>query len=130
MTKELMFQPLRKYAEFRGRARRAEYWLFYLFVVLVVAAAGVLGLLLGGDSLSELVQGVAVLAFLIPMFSASFRRLHDTGRSAWWLLIGLIPIVGAVVLLVFYVLPGTPGPNRYGPDPKAAPEDAAAPAIA
>ena len=65
-----------------------------------------------------LVFGVLVLAIVIPSIAVTFRRLHDTDRSAWWILIGLIPFLGALVLLVFTLLDGTPGDNRYGPDPK------------
>jgi len=64
------------------------------------------------------VFGLVMLGLLIPSIAVTFRRLHDTNRSAWWLLIGLVPFLGALVLLVFYFLDGTPGPNKFGPDPK------------
>ena len=64
--------------------------------------------------------GIYTLAIIIPTFAVAFRRLHDTDRSAWWLLIGLVPIVGSIVLLIFFVLDSTPGDNRFGPNPKAA----------
>ncbi len=66
-------------------------------------------------------SGIYSLAVLIPSIAVSVRRLHDIDRTGWWLLIALVPLVGAIVLIVFHVLDGTPGPNRYGPNPKTAP---------
>ena len=129
----LMFEPLRKYAQFSGRARRSEYWLFALFTFVVSIAITILRIATGGfDSLENgsfdalsLVNLAFSLAMFIPSLAVSFRRLHDTDRSAWWILIGLIPLIGAIVLLVFYILPGTTGPNKFGPDPKQTHPDAA-----
>ena len=122
---ELMFQPLRKYADFNGRARRSEFWLFALFMWVVefvlVMLNGGMTMNAGGTpnfGIGFILLCVFGLAMFIPSLAVAFRRLHDTNRSAWWLLIGLIPFIGALVLLVFYVLDGTPGPNRFGPDPK------------
>jgi uncharacterized membrane protein YhaH (DUF805 family) len=124
----LMFEPLRKYAQFTGRARRTEFWLFALFIFIVEVVYGiVLGVTGGFNSsgpgpVAGLVMGVFslfFLAILIPSLAVTFRRLHDTDRSAWWLLISLIPGIGGIVLFVFYLLPGTNGPNKFGPDPKA-----------
>ena len=128
----LMFEPFRKYATFSGRARRAEYWWFQLFLIVVESLIVVLG---GGLSRPEgepnvlfsVILALFVLGVFLPALAVTFRRLHDTNRSAWWLLLGLLPILGALVLLVFMVLDGTPGPNKYGPDPKTAEPD---PAIA
>lgn len=123
----LMFQPLKKYADFSGRARRSEYWLFTLFIVLVEIAYFILVSAIGGGTsgnmnpIGMVLSGLYflfVLGILIPSLAVSFRRLHDTDRSAWWLLIALLPFVGGLVLLVFTVLPGTNGPNKFGPDPK------------
>jgi len=123
----LMFQPLKKYAEFNGRARRSEYWLFTLFIIIVEIVYFVLLGVTGGFSqagpngASMVVMGIFSLFFLgiiVPGLAVSFRRLHDTDRSAWWLLISLIPGIGGLVLLVFTLLPGTNGPNKFGPDPK------------
>ena len=72
------------------------------------------------------VYGLIMLGLLIPSLAVSIRRLHDTNRSGWWILIGLIPFLGALVLIVFYLLDGTPGPNKYGPDPKGRVSAAAA----
>ncbi len=127
----LMFQPLKKYAEFTGRARRSEYWLFTLFIVLVEIAYFILVSAIGGGTSGNMnaiglvlsgLYGLFVLGIIIPSLAVGFRRLHDTERSAWWLLIAFLPFIGGLVLLIFNVLPGTTGPNKYGPDPKAGPQ--------
>jgi uncharacterized membrane protein YhaH (DUF805 family) len=107
---------LKNYTGFSGRARRTEYWMFALIdgIILVVLYA----LALAVHALLFLYV-IYALAVLLPSLAVAFRRLHDTGRTAWWLLIGLVPFIGGIVLLVFACLPGTPGPNQYGPDPKA-----------
>jgi uncharacterized membrane protein YhaH (DUF805 family) len=114
---------LKKYAEFSGRAQRAEYWFFALFYVLfflalslIDGAAGLLNAELGLGLLS----GLFALAMIIPSIAVTVRRLHDTSRSGWWFLISLIPIIGGIVLLVFMCLDSTPGTNAYGPNPKEA----------
>jgi len=107
---------LKKYAEFGGRARRTELWMFVLFNLIIGVVLALVDAMLG----SRVLNGVYSLAVLIPSLAVGSRRLHDTGRSAWWLLIALIPIVGLIVLIVFYVQEGTKGANAYGPDPKAA----------
>lgn len=127
----LMFQPLRKYADFQGRARRSEFWLFWLFCFVVGFVLQIIGGAMGGmadptnpmgfySSPAGIVLMLFWLAVLIPSIAVAIRRLHDTNRSGWWLLIALIPFIGALVLLVFYVLPGTVGPNKFGEDPKGA----------
>ncbi|KSB90735.1 hypothetical protein AS593_10305 [Caulobacter vibrioides] len=129
----LMFEPLRKYAQFSGRARRSEYWLFTLFTFVVSLAITILRLIVAGPQSLEnnsfdvlsLVSLAFSLAVLVPSLAVSFRRLHDTERSAWWILIGLIPLIGAIVLLVFYCMPGTTGPNKFGADPKQTHKDTA-----
>jgi uncharacterized membrane protein YhaH (DUF805 family) len=124
-----MFEVYKRYADFQGRSGRREYWMFVLLVLLVAIASMVLVAILtavGGKtvgSIGMLPYLLFGLASLIPSFAVTFRRLHDTDRSAWWLLIGLIPLIGSITLLVFYCLPSTPGPNRFGPVPGAAPED-------
>jgi uncharacterized membrane protein YhaH (DUF805 family) len=107
-----------KYADFSGRARRSEYWWFFLFNVLVGIAASVIDSILGTryGSGTGLVQALAQLALLIPGIAVGVRRLHDTGRSGWWLLIGLVPLVGWIVLLVFLVQ-DSQGENQHGPSP-------------
>ena len=114
---------LKKYAVFSGRARRKEYWMFVLFNVIFVIIASIIDGLLGTTIKGfgfGLFYALYVLAVIIPSLAVGVRRLHDTGRSGWWLLIGLIPVIGGIWLLVLMVLNGNPGDNKYGPDPKAA----------
>ena len=141
---EWMLMPLRRYAEFSGRSRRKEYWMFFLFLIIVGI---VLGLIEGALGLTDEttaigpLSGLFNLAVLVPSIAVGVRRLHDTDRTGWWVLLPLVPYVLAIamlftgslalfgtlimvalvcgiVLLVFMVLEGTKGPNRYGPDPK------------
>jgi uncharacterized membrane protein YhaH (DUF805 family) len=104
-----------KYATFSGRARRSEYWWFSLaqalalFVSYGIAFIVPIGLLLAA---------IVLLGTFIPHLSMSIRRLHDTNRSAWWYLLIFVPI-GGLLLLIWFCLDGTSGPNRYGEDPKA-----------
>jgi uncharacterized membrane protein YhaH (DUF805 family) len=90
--------------------------MFELFNIIAVLVLLILALAVHGLFFLYFLYGLAVL---LPGLAVTFRRLHDTGRSAWWILIGVIPIVGSIVLLVFTCLPGAAGPNQYGPDPKA-----------
>lgn len=113
---------LRKYVVFRGRARRAEFWWFYLFTAAVAfVAAFVDALLFPGRVDSAVGYGpltwMIILATFLPSLAVGARRLHDTDRAATWLLIGLVPVIGTIVLLVLYAQKGTPGPNRFGPAP-------------
>jgi len=108
-------EALRNYAKFSGRARRSEYWFFVLFYLIFGLVAGVVDGLVGSDGF---VSVIYLLAMFIPSLSVTVRRLHDTDRSGWWLLISFIPLIGAIVLLVFTVLDSTPGQNQYGPNPK------------
>jgi uncharacterized membrane protein YhaH (DUF805 family) len=109
-----MFDPLKKYAEFTGRSTRTEYWLFFLFNLLL----GMLVSIVGGDTPLILVMW---LALLIPNIAVGVRRLHDINMSGWWFLINLLPILGSIVMFVFAVMPGTVGRNRFGDDPLAEP---------
>lgn len=107
-----------KYATISGRARRSEYWWFALFLLIGnVVLNGVDAILFGGDT--QILSAIFSLATIVPSVCAGGRRLHDTGRSALWLLIGLIPLVGFLVLLWWFVQKGTDGSNEYGPDPLA-----------
>jgi uncharacterized membrane protein YhaH (DUF805 family) len=109
---------LNKYADFSGRARRSEYWWFFLFNVLVSIVASIIDAIIGTRSGNfGLVEGIAGLALLLPGLAVGARRLHDTTRSGWWLLIGLIPIIGAIILIIFFVQ-DSHGDNQYGPSPK------------
>ena len=114
-------EVLKKYAVFSGRARRKEYWFFVLFnviisVVLTVidAATGTYDETVGAGILS----GIYLLAIFIPSIAVAVRRLHDTDRSGWWILIGIIPLIGIIVLIVFMCLDGNPEENEYGANPK------------
>ena len=112
---------LRKYAVFEGRARRREYWFFVLFYILISVVLAVVDRMLGTYDETYGMGALGALfclGLLIPSIAVGARRLHDTGRSGWWLLIGFIPLIGAIVLIVFFVLDSQPGTNAYGPNPK------------
>jgi uncharacterized membrane protein YhaH (DUF805 family) len=114
-------EVLKKYAEFNGRARRKEYWFFFLISTVISIILAVIDSFTGIISEEAglgLLSGIYALAVLIPGLSVTVRRLHDTDRSGWWILIGLIPIIGGIALLIFMVLDSTPGGNQYGPNPK------------
>lgn len=115
-----------KYFRMSGRARRAEYWWFYLFVVIVSIILGLVDGLMAYSSTTSALGAFAEvgifgtiwsLATLIPSFTATVRRLHDTDRSGWWQLLWLIPIIGWIILIVWLATRGTEGPNRFGADP-------------
>jgi uncharacterized membrane protein YhaH (DUF805 family) len=118
-----------KYAEFKGRARRKEYWYFVLFQIIAQCAALVVDSILFGGGITPVYTLVGV-ALLVPALAVGFRRMHDIDRSAWWLLIGLIPLLGWIILIYWFAQPGTKGPNRFGPDPIEEEEGAAADAAA
>lgn len=115
------------FANFSGRARRREYWLFALATFIISAVIKIISVLVAFSGSAVLVGlmtfiGIVVsIAFLIPSLSVTVRRLHDIGRSGLWLLICLT-IVGGLVIFIFSLLPGTVGDNQYGPDPKAVKE--------
>jgi len=116
-------EVLKKYAVFGGRARRREYWYFALFNILISIALAIIDGVTGTLSAEAgigLLGAFYALAVLIPGIAVSVRRLHDTSRSGWWLLIVLVPLIGAIVLLVFMVQDSQAGENQYGPNPKAA----------
>ncbi len=103
-------EVLKKYAVFTGRAGRREFWMFFLFNILISIVLGIVGKFLHIDILSTL-YGLAVL---LPGIGVGIRRLHDIGRSGWWLFIGLIPFVGVIILIVYWAQQGMPGANQYG----------------
>ena len=114
---------LKKYATFSGRARRAEYWYFFLFFILIFIGLSIIDGITGSFDTEAgvgLLGGLFFLVVFLPSLAVSVRRLHDTNRSGWWLLIGIIPLIGAIVLIVFAVQDSTSGDNSYGPNPKAA----------
>lgn len=112
---------LKKYAVFSGRARRKEYWMFVLFNIIFTIAAVILDNVLGtaiedlGYGLFYILYGLAVL---IPALAVTVRRLHDTGKSGWWIFIAFIPFIGAIWLLVLLVTDSQAGKNQYGTNPK------------
>jgi uncharacterized membrane protein YhaH (DUF805 family) len=111
---------LSKYATFAGRARRSEYWWFVLFNVIVSIVAAIIDGAAGTDlenSSTGVVGGIVALALILPSLAVTARRLHDTGRSGWWILIGIIPLIGAIILIVF-ACQDSDGVNQYGPNPK------------
>ncbi|WP_030322253.1 DUF805 domain-containing protein [Streptomyces sp. NRRL B-3229] len=108
---------LKKYAVFSGRARRKEYWMYMLFVAIIYVVLLVIGIAAKVTWLPI----IFYVAILLPSLGVTIRRLHDTGRSGWWILFGLVPLVGGITLFVFSVLDSEPGDNKYGPNPKLAP---------
>ena len=117
------------FANFNGRARRKEYWMFILFNFLIALGIGVVTGILSAISeslgmLGAVIYVIYAIAILIPNLAVIVRRLHDTGNSGWMILISFIPLIGGIWLLVLMCTEGNVGPNEYGPDPKAAyPED-------
>lgn len=120
------FEAWKKYAVFSGRARRKEYWTFYLINTAITSLLGVLMVYLrskesppnGADALATVLYYGFILAILLPNIAVTVRRLHDTGRSGWWLLISLVPLIGVIVLVVFLLEDSQPNENQYGPNPK------------
>ncbi len=114
---------MKKYADFTGRARRKEYWMFVLFQLLFGFVAGFLDGLLFGSIVEAYFVGpissLYVLATILPSLAVLVRRLHDVGKSGWFYFVSLIPIIGYIWLLVLLCTNGVSGPNQYGPDPKA-----------
>lgn len=140
---EWMLMPYRRYADFKGRSRRKEYWMFALLMFIVYAvlaglmlAGGLTNFIAVGDTgaspsfgplfwLGAVLFGIFALVSFIPAIAVTVRRLHDRDLSGWWylgvIIGGAIPLVGPLIsigFLVFMCLQGTPGPNRFGPDPK------------
>jgi len=115
-------EVLKKYATFSGRAQRAEYWYFLLFSTLILIVLSVIDSMTGSYNEETgwgLLSGLYSIAVLLPSIAVGARRLHDISRSGWWLLIGMIPLIGTIVLIVFFAQDSTPGDNAYGPNPKA-----------
>ncbi len=118
-----MTLPLKRYAEFTGRSRRKEYWMFLLFIIAVSVGIGIVEAILGlsatiGDAYGP-ISLLFMLAIFIPSLAVQVRRFHDQGKSGWFVLLNFIPLLGSLIVLVFMCLDGTDGPNEYGPDPKA-----------
>lgn len=114
-------EVLKKYAVFDGRARRKEYWFFLLFNIIISMILSAIDGLTGSfnpETGVGLLGGIYTIAVLIPSIAVSVRRLHDTNRSGWWLLIGLIPVIGTIICFIFMVQDSNPGENEYGSNPK------------
>lgn len=114
-------ETLKKYAVFSGRARRAEYWNFVLFNFIFTIALAFIDINIGTYGVAAgvgLLGGIYALAVLLPGIAVSVRRLHDTDRSGWWLLISLVPVIGLIVLLVFMLQDSNQSETRYGASPK------------
>jgi uncharacterized membrane protein YhaH (DUF805 family) len=136
ISMDWMLLPLKRYADFQGRSRRMEYWMFTLGIVIVEVVLFALFFLLGGSRTSDgapsamlwpmlIIVGILGLAIIVPAIAVQVRRFHDQDKSGWFVLLGFIPYVGGLIVLVFMCLPGTPGPNRFGPDPLAGTGDLA-----
>jgi uncharacterized membrane protein YhaH (DUF805 family) len=110
---------LKKYAVFTGRARRKEFWMFVLFNFIIGIAFGILQFIPVIGKIFMVLSYVYSLAVLVPSIAVGVRRLHDTNRTGILLLLGLIPLVGVIILIVFTAQEGTPGDNQYAPNPKA-----------
>jgi len=129
--------PLKRYAEFTGRSRRKEYWMFVLLSIGIYLIASILDRIAGMNGMIAGTYGpitaLVALGLLVPSLAVSIRRLHDSDRSGWQLLLGWVPMfgtthpgwwllvsmVGKIIMLIFMVLEGTRGANRFGADPKA-----------
>jgi uncharacterized membrane protein YhaH (DUF805 family) len=109
--------PVRRYAQFEGRSSRKEFWLFQLLFVAGLLPFGLLGVLTGPD-VAAVFYLLGVLGLLIPQIAVQVRRFHDQDKPGWLVLLNLIPYLGAIVVLIFMLLDGTPGANRFGEDPK------------
>lgn len=127
---EWMLLPLKRYADFSGRSRRKEYWMFALLQIIIIFAITIIGGVLGaftpdasgamstGGGLMFALFGIYILAIFIPSLAVQVRRFHDQDKSGWFVLLNFIPYVGGLVVLVFMCLDGTKGKNRFGDDPK------------
>ena len=110
---------LQKYTVFSGRARRQEYWMFTLFSVIISFVLSIIDQQVLKSS-PGILSSLYSLAVLSPSLAVSARRLHDTGRSGWWILISLVPVIGWIVIIYFLVQDSEAGDNKYGPNPKLA----------
>lgn len=123
------FQPYFKYAQFSGRSDRKEFWYFILFYIVAYSILAIVdGMVFGGyvamtrDSFSASssgpLQAIFALGSFIPMLAVTFRRLHDINKTAWWIFLGLIPLVGTIILIIWCARKGDPAPNAHGEAPE------------
>lgn len=124
---DYMLMPLMRYADFSGRSQRMEYWMFTLFYLVMIALLVGLAIFFGSPAGEErtlaenyflVVTGLFVVGTIIPSIAVTVRRFHDQDKSGWFYLFSFIPYIGGFIMLFFMCVDGTPGPNRYGPDPK------------
>lgn len=111
----------RDFAVFEGRARRTEYWMFTLFNLIIYFILCFIDYSIGmfdTELFMGVLSGLYILAVLVPGIAVAVRRLHDTGRTGWWILVSFVPFVGGLIFLVLMVLDSIPGPNKYGENPK------------
>lgn len=106
---------LKKYADFSGRARRQEYWMFFLCNIAVAIIVGIIDAVIGANMI---IYGLYILAIIVPTIAVTVRRLHDIGKSGWWYFIGFVPVIGFIWLIVLAATEGNAGPNEYGANPK------------
>lgn len=114
-TKWFMTAVMNHYADFNGRARRKEYWRFVLIQFVVSIVLSIIDSIIG----IQILSGIWGLALLCPGVAVGIRRLHDIGKSGWWMLVALVPLLGAIYLIYLLVQDSQPGDNQYGPNPKA-----------
>ena len=114
---DIYISVLKKYTVFTGRSRRREFWMFFLANIIVSIVLGILNNIIFGGM--GVLTGIYSLAILLPGLGLGIRRMHDIGKSGYWILINLIPLVGTIIYIVFCATPGVVGANTYGPDPKA-----------
>ena len=118
-------KALKNYAGFSGRARRREYWLFTLFNYIVFIVLTILDIVIfqfSGGTVLGMLTGLYLLIVIVPSLAVTYRRLHDTGKSGWWLLINLLPLFGSLAFMIILILDSEPGENSYGPYSKSEPE--------
>ena len=108
-----------KYADFKGRAHKQEYWMYFLVYITLNFVVKFIGGMIPGQMIGAILSLVVMLALLLPTIAVSIRRLHDIGKSGWWILVSLIPIIGVFYLLFLMTKAGQPEANQWGPNPKS-----------
>ena len=114
---EWYLKVLKNYAEFTGRARRKEFWMFTLIHLIITYGLIIVGGVFELGFVS-IIAGIYIIGTIVPNLAVSVRRLHDTGKSGWWILISFVPFIGGIWFLVLAATEGDSGANAYGPDPK------------
>lgn len=114
---EAIKRAFSNYCRFSGRASRSEYWWWFLFTIIVSTALNYIFLLVSSASTALLISGIVSLALLLPTIGLYFRRLHDIGKSGWWWLLLFIPIIGSIILIIWFCKDSQPTENQYGPIP-------------